>query len=110
MFRMGSDEPIRRREFLSRLAVLGGMGGVAFTTRRLLAEHAAVRAGKWRIGHHFWNWDHAWNTGEFLDRRLQMTKETGYEGFEAKPAEIGRPPQEVRAKCTALGIACAAIG
>jgi hypothetical protein len=39
-----------------------------------------------------------------LDRRLQLTKETGYEGFEAKPAE------EVRAKCKALGIVCAAIG
>jgi sugar phosphate isomerase/epimerase len=75
-----------------------------------LAEHTQARAGKWRIGHHFWNWDHAWNTGEFLDRRLQLTKETGYEGFEAKPEEIGRPPEEVRAKCQALGIACAAIG
>jgi len=77
---------------------------------RLLVEHAGVRAGKWRIGHHFWNWDHAWNTGEFLDRRLQLTKETGYEGFEAKPAEIGRPAREVRAKCAALGLTCAALG
>jgi sugar phosphate isomerase/epimerase len=86
------------------------VGTVAFAAPRLLAEHDAVRAGKWRIGHHFWNWDHAWNTGEFLDRRLQLTKETGYEGFEAKPAEIGRPAEEMRAKCKSLGIACTAIG
>ncbi len=107
---MGSDERIGRRGFIGGLAALVNAGVVPFTPPGLLAEHAAVRAGKWRIGHHFWNWDHAWNTGEFLDRRLQLTKETGYEGFEAKPVEIGRPPQEVRAKCKTLDIACAAIG
>jgi sugar phosphate isomerase/epimerase len=101
---------IRRRDFVGGLVALGGAGTIAFATPRLLAEHAQVRTGKWRIGHHFWNWDHAWNTGEFLDRRLQLTKETGYEGFEAKPVEIGMPAKEVRAKCAAVGIACAAIG
>lgn len=39
-----------------------------------------------------------------------MTKETGYEGFEAKPEEMGRPGAEVREKCARLGLACVAIG
>ncbi len=76
----------------------------------LLAQHPDTKRGKWRIGHHFWNWDHAWNKGEFLAERLRLTMETGYEGWEAKPEEIGRPPSEMRAACVALGIECAAIG
>lgn len=80
------------------------------TLPRLLAEHPKTHAKKWRIGHHFWNWDHAWNNGKFLDRRLRLTKDTGYAGFEAKPAEIGQAPALVREKCAALGIVCAAIG
>jgi sugar phosphate isomerase/epimerase len=106
---MDDRKGMSRRDLVGRLLALGGVGA-ALATPCLLAEHTQTRAGKWRIGHHFWNWDHAWNTGEFLDRRLQLTKEIGYEGFEAKPTEIGRPPEEVRAKCAALGLACAAIG
>jgi len=98
---------ISRRDWLLRLLT----GGT------LLAAHSTVaapdrRAGKlrWQIGHHFWNWDHAWNHGEFFLRRAELTKQTGYEGFEAKPEEIGRPAAEVRDTCARLGIACAAIG
>lgn len=75
---------------------------------------AAGRAGsprrQWQIGHHFWNWNHAWSRGDLLERRLQLTKETGYEGFEAKPDEIDRPAAELREMCARLGVACAAIG
>ena len=31
-----------------------------------------------------------------FERRVQLTRETGYEGFEAKPEEIGRSAAEVR--------------
>src|SRR5690606_30692909 len=62
------------------------------------------------IGHHFRNWDHAWNRGDLLDHRLRLTKVTGDEGFEAKPEEIGRPAAEVRDRCLQHGITCAAIG
>ena len=65
---------------------------------------------QWQIGHHFWNWDHAWNRGDLFERRLQLTRDTGYQGFEAKPEEIGRPAAEVREQCARLGVACAAIG
>jgi sugar phosphate isomerase/epimerase len=95
---------IGRRTFSSYLV------GSMMVLPKLLAEHPKVKERKWRIGHHFWNWDHAWNNGSFLDQRLELTKATGYEGFEAKPTEIGQAPEAVREKCQALGIACAAIG
>lgn len=85
--------------------------GGALTTGAARPAAAEVPARRrWKIGHHFWNWDHAWNRGDFLDIRLQLTKETGYEGFEAKPEEIGRPAGEVKEKSARLDIACAAIG
>jgi sugar phosphate isomerase/epimerase len=43
-------------------------------------------------------------------RRLELTKDAGYEGFEAKPEEIGRTAEEVRSSCVRLGVECAAIG
>lgn len=98
--------PIPRRDFLHRLLA----GAATAALPRVLAEHPHVRRRRWRIGHHFWNWDHAGNKAAFFDRRLQLTKETGYAGFEAKPAEIGHPPEVVREKCAARGVACVAIG
>ena len=104
---MTAAEFTTRRNFLQRLA----LGGALMTTLpRILAENANVQRKRWRIGHHFWNWDHAWNKAAFFDRRLQLTKETGYVGFEAKPSEIGHPGEVVREKCTALGVTCVAIG
>ena len=102
--------PQTRREFLRRGAASVGVLGSFAALPRLLAENANVRNGRWRIGHHFWNWDHAWNRAEFFERRLQLTKETGYEGFEAKPGEIGHAPEFVRERCAAAGVACVAIG
>ncbi len=61
-----------------------------------------------RFGHHFYNWDRAWD--DDLDLRLRLTKETGWEGWEAKPGEIGEPAHIVKEKCEALGIVCAAVG
>lgn len=96
----------RRREFLA--------GTLAGTASLLFGP--AVDAGdttkrkKWPIGHHFWNWDRAWNKGAFLDERLELTKQTGYDGFEAKPQEIGQPAEAVKEKCAKLGIHCAAVG
>lgn len=107
---MNANPVCSRRAFLGRLLAGGGALAAGASLPRLLAGHPAVQRGNWRIGHHFWNWDHAWNHAAFLDRRLQLTKETGYEGFEAKPSEIGQPPEVVREKCAALGLACAAIG
>jgi sugar phosphate isomerase/epimerase len=92
-----------RREWLQRL-LLGGT---------LFAVHQGFGAGgrvQWRVGHHFWNWDHAWNQGHLFERRLQLTQETGYEGFEAKPEEIGRTAAEVRDLCAKTGVECVAIG
>jgi sugar phosphate isomerase/epimerase len=98
---------IDRRTFIGgAIASTFALAGIP----RVLAENSNTRRQRWRIGHHFWNWDHAWNNAAFFDRRLQLTKETGYAGFEAKPAEIGHPPEVVREKCAALGLACAAIG
>ena len=100
---------LRRREFLA-----GTLAGAV----SLLAGEAACQATggettkrrNWLIGHHFWNWDRAWNKGEFLDKRLKLTEQTGYDGFEAKPHEIGQPAEVVKDKCAELGIQCAAIG
>lgn len=103
---------VSRRAFLQRLAAAGGAAalGCATPLPRALAEHPQVRRQRWRIGHHFWNWDHAWNKAEFFEQRLQLTRETGYAGFEAKPGEIGHAPEFVREKCAEAGIACVAIG
>lgn len=93
---------VTRRKFLqSALA-----GGVLAS----LNGCGASRREQWLIGHHFWNWDHAWNSAEYLDVRLRLTAETGYDGFEAKPAEIGVSPQELRERCERQGVRCAAIG
>ena len=101
---------IGRRPFLRGAALSAGALVLTSTLPRILAENPNVQRKRWKIGHHFWNWDHAWNRAEFFERRLQLTKETGYEGFEAKPMEIGHPAEIVREKCAALGVACAAIG
>ena len=98
---------LSRREFLAGTA--GGIVSLA-TSSSFAAGDDDTGNKKWLIGHHFWNWDRAWDKGEFLDKRLELTKQTGYDGFEAKPHQIGRPPEEVKAKCAALGIRCAAIG
>jgi sugar phosphate isomerase/epimerase len=95
-----------RREWLQRLLLGGGM----VAARPGFAAGVIKTSRRWRVGHHFWNWDHAWNRGDMFERRLQLTQETGYEGFEAKPEEIGRPAAEVRELGTRLGVACAAIG
>ena len=101
---------MKRRTFLGRIAISAGAAMVVSRVPQVLAEHPNTLAKKWRIGHHFYNWDHAWSQAEFLDRRLELTRETGYEGFEAKPEEIGRPAEALRKKCAALGLECAAIG
>lgn len=93
---------LSRREFIAGSMAL-------FAGPAAKGENPAKRK-KWPIGHHFWNWDHAWNNGEFLEKRLILTKQTGYDGFEAKPHEIGRPAEFVKVKCAELGIRCAAIG
>ncbi len=101
-----SMHDLRRREFLA--------GTLAGTVSLLVGP--AVDAGdtterkKWPVGHHFWNWDRAWNKGEFLDERLELTIQTGYGGFEAKPHEIGQPAEAVKEKCAKLDIRCVAIG
>ncbi len=63
---------------------------------------------RFHFGHHFYNWDRAWN-GD-IDLRLRLTKETGWEGFEAKPAEFGVAPEVLREKAERLGLRCAAVG
>ena len=96
---------ISRREWILRL-----LAGGTLAALQPRGWAAAATKPRWRIGHHFWNWDHAWNRGDLFERRVQLTKETGYEGFEAKPEEIGRPAEVVRETGARLGIACAAIG
>ena len=70
---------LQRREFLA--------GTVSLFAGPLFAADDTKRK-RWLIGHHFWNWDRAWDKGEFLDKRLELTKQTGYEGFEAKPDHV----------------------
>lgn len=96
---------VTRREWMLRML----LGSAAVAARPSLAMAPAPRL-RWQIGHHFWNWDHAWNRREYFERRLQLTRETGYEGFEAKPEEIGHSGAEVRDLCARHGLACAAIG
>lgn len=97
---------LQRREFLA-----GTVAGIAsLAAARPGAAPGDTKGARWLIGHHFWNWDRAWDKGEFLDKRLKLTKQTGYDGFEAKPHEIGRPAEQVKEKCAELGIHCAAIG
>ena len=99
------------RDLLRREFIAGAIAGAAsLTTGSLIAAADEIKGKKWLIGHHFWNWDRAWDKGEFLDKRLKLTKQTGYDGFEAKPHQIGQPPEVVKAKCDKLGIHCAAIG
>lgn len=98
------DERLTRREF-----VTAAMGGGLMTGLSACARPGSLR-DQWLIGHHFWNWDHAWNEAGYLDLRLRLTAETGYDGFEAKPAEIGVPPQALREHCDRFGVRCAAIG
>jgi sugar phosphate isomerase/epimerase len=93
---------LSRREFLA--------GAVALFAGPAVGYGNDDERSKWLIGHHFWNWDRAWDKGEFLDKRLVLTRQTGYDGFEAKPQEIGQPAEAVREKCAELGIRCAAIG
>ena len=96
-----------RRDFLkTTLAEMSavGLGGC------LTSPSVASDRRKWRIGHHFWNWDRQWNSAKFFEKRLALTQETGYEGFEAKPHEIGVPGEVVKERCEAHGIRCAAIG
>ena len=55
-----------RREFLA---------GTVASVVSLAADSSVVsvegaKRKKWLIGHHFWNWDRAWDKGEFLDRRF----------------------------------------
>ena len=96
---------LQRRELLAGVAA-----GVALLAASSSVEAAAPQRKKWLIGHHFWNWDRAWDKGEFLDKRLELTRQTGYDGFEAKPQQIGLPAEAVKDKCAELGIRCAAIG
>ena len=97
---------LHRRDFLA-----GTIAGVALLTADSFTAAADdTKRKKWLIGHHFWNWDRAWDKGEFLDKRLKLTKQTGYDGFEAKPHQIGQPAEVVKAKCAKLGIHCAAVG
>ncbi|MBL7185745.1 MAG: sugar phosphate isomerase/epimerase [Phycisphaerae bacterium] len=97
---------LQRREFLS--GTVAGIASLAARSSVTAADH--TKRKKWLIGHHFWNWDRAWDKGEFLDRRLELTKQTGYDGFEAKPHQIDWPAEAVKDKCAELGIRCAAIG
>ena len=83
-----------RREFLA-----GTVAGIASLAVSSSVEAAAdTNDKKWLIGHHFWNWDRAWDKGEFLDKRLELTRQTGYDGFEAKPQQIGWPAEAVKDK------------
>ena len=93
---------LSRREFLA--------GTVALFAGPVALGGDTAKRRKWPIGHHFWNWDRAWDKGKFLDMRLTLTRQIGYDGFEAKPHEIGWPPEVVREKCAKLGIRCAAVG
>ena len=96
----------QRRQFLA--ATIAGMATLAGSSLR--ASDSKTQRNEWLIGHHFWNWDRAWDRGEFLDKRLELTKQAGYDGFEAKPHQIGQPAELVKEKCSRLGIQCAAIG
>lgn len=82
-------------------------------TRRIFLQQAACLTAlaaaepkRLRYGHHFYNWDHGWD----VERKLRLTVETGWEGFEAKPEEIGIPAARLRERCAELGISCVAIG
>ena len=76
--------------------MIGGGAGRLLAGRRI------------RLGHHFYNWDRTWEKD--LDLRLRLTRETGWEGFEAKPEELGVPAAVLKQKCREAGVACAAIG
>ncbi len=101
---------MNRRRFLS-----AGLVGSMVLTSKLLTNHSPLADRNKlnlnvKIGHHFWNWDHAWNDAKHLDIRLRLTKETGYDGFEAKPHEIGVSAELLKQKDAFYGVQCAAIG
>lgn len=99
--RSGSIRGPTRREWILRLLAGGGLCAVR---PELAAGGSKSPARRWRVGHHFGNWDHAWNRGEFLERRLQLTQDTGSRGFRGqagrnRPARGRRyaPPARVSA-------------
>jgi sugar phosphate isomerase/epimerase len=107
-----------RREFCRSVLSAGATAmssASAFALQSVASRNAqamarAIVSTKWKIGHHFWNWDRAWDNAEFLNKRLRLTKEAGYDGFEAKPHEIGAPAGALRERCEQFGVQCAAIG
>jgi sugar phosphate isomerase/epimerase len=101
---------MNRRKFL-----ITGSAGTFAVANQMLANLSKPKVEQTfnmdvSVGHHFWNWDRAWNKAEFLDIRLKLTKETGYEGFEAKPNEIGVTGKVLKEKCDQFGVQCVAIG
>ncbi len=74
----------------------------------MLADYPTCRASFGGLAFLFRNWDR-WYKEEFFDRRLQ-SEGIRLCGFEAKSADIGHPGEVVREKCSAIGVACVAIG
>ena len=92
-----------------RTFITSGMIGSVLALDALRASTTEGKS-RWPVGHHFWNWDHAWNDADHLDIRLRLTKDTGYDGFEAKPAECGVSAEILKEKCAEFDVRCAAIG
>ena len=61
-----------------------------------------------RLAYNWYNWDWEWEPD--LGRLLQLTKDTGWEGFEVKPSRLGVAADTMRAKCAEADLVCAAIG
>jgi len=99
---------MKRRNAIRTMITGGVMTISAGSVRTILAGINNNDRSKWQIGHHFWNWPREWNSD--LDTRLRLTKNTGYDGFESKPDEIGIDPLELKDKCSQYGVICAGIG
>jgi sugar phosphate isomerase/epimerase len=94
---------ITRRGFIQSGMCCGAMALVG-------CNATGGQRGNWPIGHHNYNWDHAWDNAEHLDLRLRLTRDTGYEGIEAKPNEFGVPAEVLKDKCAEYSLQCAAVG
>lgn len=98
---------MKRRDAIRTMITGSALAFSGSVVYQSLAGNNTLSKSKWPVGHHFWNWPREWNSD--LDLRLRLTRETGYDGFESKPDEIGVSPLVLKEKCGQYNVRCSGI-